>query len=116
MRLILLAALVAAACGGSNDLPEVQADAEQKCQAFEDAVCSRQWDCSNQQQDRTAVLARCRTSLATMLDCRQVKHVTTSYDRCLQELGAASCQALTSPTDPRTLQPPASCDHIVIDY
>jgi hypothetical protein len=115
MRKIAVVVLVAflASCARSDEGPTAQ----EKCTTFVSAVCSRQVACGPANADRTASLNRCTQHAATQLDCRKVAGLAVppaQFDQCIQDLNTMTCDALTSPTAPDTLKPPAACDQIFV--
>jgi hypothetical protein len=100
MRKVLLLALLALSCGDEK--------AVEKCQAFRDVFCRRAVDCKAV-PDTFEV---CQQQFATrVVDCGQAQDVGGSYDRCISEMNAFSCQVLFPSTGANL---PQSCNGAIL--
>lgn len=132
LRVLVVAALMAAGCGSSDDdgsggftpppaggmggtsappppppgpTAAQRADAQMKCNGFIDAYCYRIADCCVL-CTREGKLAECRSSAREGVDCGKAVAVGESYARCIADIQAATCSSIQSAL-------PASCNGVV---
>lgn len=82
----------------------------EKCDALVDTLCDRGVQCIG------GTHSECVQALQADLPCGSVKAVSASYDRCIDQLEAASCSSLF-PRDMQgqpELRLPADCMHVVL--
>ena len=92
-RMMVVCVLGCIGCGGGEETPA------QKCEVLVNDVCDRGVECIPQ----AGTHAACVQALDQVLTCGTAKQVSMTYDRCIQQLKADSCQTLF-PTDPQTGQ------------
>jgi len=106
MSRIWVSVCLVAGCG--NDPSPVE-----KCDALVDELCDRGMQCV----PNSGTHAQCVQTIETQLSCGAVKAVSSTYDRCMDQLQTFSCQVLF-PFDPQTnmqtLVLPADCMSVVL--
>jgi hypothetical protein len=84
----------------------------EKCDDLVDVLCTRATQCV-----AGTTHTECVQAVKTGLPCGSAKDVTSSYDRCIDQLNGASCNVLFS-TNPTTgelqLQLPADCKGTIL--
>jgi hypothetical protein len=85
----------------------------EKCDDLVSLICDRAVDCI---AGASGMHAECVHAFDQVMLCENTKSVGPSYDRCLDQLEAQSCQALF-PTDPdtgeQTLTLPVDCESVL---
>ena len=103
-KLRCLAAVLLLGCGMERSPVE-------KCDDLVDVLCDRGVQCLG------GTRAECVQAVQSQLPCGSAKAVSASYDRCIDQLQAASCASLFPP-NPQSGQPelrlPADCMSVVL--
>lgn len=93
-------------CGGGSSPVE-------KCDDLVDIVCERAVECL----PGAGTHGACVQEVQQVIPCGSAKQVSASYDRCMNQLEAASCSVLF-PTNPqsgqRELVLPADCMSVIL--
>ena len=107
MRCLCLFGLLLVACGGDKSPVE-------KCDDLINVVCDRGVQCVG---STVGTHAQCVQQIQQSLSCGAAKSVSATYDRCIDQLNADSCQVLFPP-DPDTGEPtlmlPADCMSVIL--
>ncbi len=90
VKVVVLAVLGCVGCGDKSP--------KDKCEDLIDAVCDRGVECIT---GAAGMHDECVHAVEGDLPCGDVKSVTSSYDRCIDQLNEQSCQTLF-PRDPDT--------------
>ena len=85
----LLAVGVVAGCGGSSN------PAADKCYALRDEICRRLIDCT---PGAAGMQAECQKEGDMVFNCPSIKSVSSTFDTCMGQLEAETCDALFSDT------------------
>jgi hypothetical protein len=96
--------IVAAACGTEPSPVE-------KCDDLVDILCDRGVQCEGGSH------AECVQAVKTQLPCGSAKSVSSSYDRCIDQLQTSSCNVLfgtNSTTGELELHLPADCNSVIL--
>lgn len=108
-RLTMLCILGWIGCGGGAATPV------QRCDDLVNDICDRAVQCAPQQGTH----ADCVQAVQQIVACGMAKKIGTSYDRCVQQIKADSCQILF-PTNPNTgqmaLSLPADCNGVIQSF
>ena len=83
------------ACG-----PEIDEEADEKCERLITQVCEKEASCSFFETQES-----CESDMRTNLDCGAAVGVSESYDRCLDDVDRSSCS---------TFGLPASCERVIL--
>ena len=111
------AALWLVACGGSDD--DDPSPAQAKCEGFADAWCGRALNCYVEVGRLASAgladqLAACKRVAVAAVPCEKAVDVGPSYESCISEINAMSCERWDVPVDQLpTIQPPASCTGVI---
>lgn len=110
------AAMMMAATSSSSNNQAAQAAAAAraaapgKCEAFVGAMCGRLADCAYAADPsfaRSDYYTECQSAARTAVDCGAAIGVSSSYDRCIRDLSAATCTSLDADI-------PAACQGCII--
>lgn len=98
--LIAFAGLAVLGCG-SDSPPEPDPVAIEKCETLRTTWCAQYAECQVSQgvimEDRRAgSAAACEARAANDLDCERATSVSSSYDRCLQDIPTVDCSAVVA--------------------
>jgi len=105
VRRMLFVFVLLAGCEMVED--EGTTEAIALCDQATVGICNKVASCS-----ATISPGDCTAALRRELNCQRAVGVSSSYQRCLSEVGGSTCQGLTDPSGGLAL--PASCSGIIL--